>query len=156
MYLYFLCCFSSVDLLKGRGITLSSATRVRCLSPPSFSGLLPAFLSHSHSHSHDGQLVSLRWVRSIPSSWVSRKGRCCPLVPHPFPSPPPAGSLRRPGFGWEAGVLGAAANLSCICRLPGSSVPGGTNSSAPVGLLWPPSGGSPCQEALSLLEVGVG
>lgn len=56
---------------------------------------------------------------------------------------------------WEAGVLAAAANWGCGCRLPGSSVPGVTSGSDPVDLLWPPEG-SPCQEALSSLRLVLG
>lgn len=45
-----------------------------------------------------------------------------------------AGSLGGPGFAWEARVLAAVANWSCVCRLPGSSDLGGTSSSDPRGL----------------------
>lgn len=39
----FLMLLSSFDLPKGRGVSLSSGTRMRCPSPPSSSGLLQAF-----------------------------------------------------------------------------------------------------------------
>lgn len=35
---------------------------------------------------------------------------------------------------WETGAFVAAANWGCVCRLPGSSVSGGTSSSDPRGL----------------------
>lgn len=82
-------CFFSFDLPKGRGISLSSGTRVKCLSPTSSSGFSLPFLGLSHSHglihglSHCSRCSSDgRGAHPSPLivAWVSRKGRPRPSV----------------------------------------------------------------------------
>ena len=126
MYLYFYVVFPLLTFPKGREVVCPQ--ELRCAVPHLVASLAISLSSLSHSHS--GGLALLRWGEEQTQALCLlpvgvEKGQMLPSVP------PEQEVWVGRALVWEAGVLAAATNWGCVCRLPGSGVPIGTSSSEP-------------------------